>query len=75
MQHQQQSDAERDRAEAFRPPYVFVLCFKIQLTQTNPRDALHHAHTKVDAQCNKLATVVGRLLTVLNCDLEFLHVC
>jgi len=37
--------------------------------QTNPYDALRHAillYTKVDAQCNKLATVVGRIkLTIL----------
>jgi len=33
--------------------------YKYQLSMTNPRDALHHANvlqTKVDAQCDKLAT-------------------
>jgi len=37
--------------------------YKFQLPQTDPRDAFRHAHvlhTKVDAQCDKLATVVGR---------------
>jgi len=39
--------------------YLFTYLFKSQLPQTDPRDVLHYAillYTKVDVQCDKLAT-------------------
>jgi len=44
--------------------------YKSQLSQTDPRDALHNAHvlcTKVDAQCDELATVQLKLGTHYPC--------
>jgi len=41
---------------------VYSTFNKAQLSLTNPRDALHHAHSVVHigaAQCDKLATVGG----------------
>jgi len=54
------------------------MCKSQLLMQTDPRDAVHHAHlavTKLDGQCDKLATAVHPLLTTLDGPSQnFLHV-
>jgi len=56
---------------AQRPANYTRPASKSQLTQTEPRDALHRArpigwYTKLVAEYDKQATVVGRLLTTVD---------